>query len=174
MAARADLNDRLRYDQEVVACFEAARRKKMTPQNNTAKCDRRRRSEFGKVNDSVAHLSVVSRPVSTNFGFACYQARKGFSMKKKLSVALLAALLCALLLPVYAQAASYVNTDANGGGWLNMRNTDSSSSTVMAYLKNGSPLSWLGASNTSTGMQKVTGPGYTVRWNDTTMMDRTH
>ena len=64
MAVRAFYHDRTRYDQEVVACFEAARRTKMTPQNNTARCDRRRRSEFGEVDDSVADLSVVSRQVS--------------------------------------------------------------------------------------------------------------
>ena len=90
-------------------------------------------------------------------------------MKKKLSVALLAALLCALLLPVYAQAASYVNTDANGGGWLNMRKSNNTTSTVMAYLKNGSPLSWTGTPDNTTGMREVTGPatppgGIIVPW----------
>ena len=96
-------------------------------------------------------------------------------MKKKISIVLVSALLCALLLPVYAQAAYYVNTDVNGGGWLNMRKSNNSGSTIMAYLKNGSPLSWAGTVDNSTGMRQVTGPGYTVRWDDTTKKDdRTH
>ena len=55
-----------------------------------------------------------------------------------------------------------------------MRKSNNTTSTVMAYLKNGSPLSWTGTPDNTTGMREVTGPGYTARWNNSTMADRTH